>query len=1724
MRENSLKQVTSNVSQNVDKKDSSEKVSTIKEKKTTESQSKLIKPRADKVKPPKGSVRLGKGTMNYFFGPFNELNTAITPNMADSIPNLLYNTDAGENISMFFHWEDVLSMSSNAEFYYNGKKISGGFLSNPYSNYRTSYENGVVNHSYTISDSNGSLDVVATARPTGHGTIKYNYHITNTGRRTADISLNQRLDTKLAIDKYADDHVPVHFIGGNRGLYFTSLDSTDSGIRKYDFQLYFVFDDVNGPSGWQAMKYPSSLGVGKKGQKDGDNPKGGVAFNDGDSVIGVDWYRQDIPVGGSYDAGWEAMITPPGNKPELTLDQAPIYTYSGGDLALSGTVKDKDNVGQDEIVKYSINDGPEHTLTTVKNSSANTEIKYSGTVPEGTDGLKIGDVVSVWAVDPDNNFSLAASTWLVTPPGTFDVFTKKVKNVTAGDNDYQAETNAQVGDELEYAVDLKTASDSTEDLKELVLKDVLNENLQMSGTTIDMSVNGGAKTAIPYNSTTGEIVVPSQTQIKPGSSVRFTFRAILKTDKIAKVPNTIAIIQSSYGTKTTDPANVNVIQTVNMTAVDQDITNLTTGEGKNQSLTEISGYENDAIQFKFNVTLEGSENAVVKELNLVTQENATEHTDAAGALTDPRDYKVSVDGQNWIATTGTATSDGVKVAMPDSVSVRGGQKVQIEYTKTIQTIPTKNHFIYNDGIVSAANTEPESVKANATKIKFTKTNNLTVRHQMKKMPGSDTDTPALDLGIDTQVDEIFAIHSHAFGNYFEDYYDIKADDDNDSSVPAVLKNYQKAYYQKSDDPAVSGQEAPIEIIKAGVEPKAYLMVDGKPTKDISGAKLTENIRAEKEIELSQVSGNLTQDIDPGTEIAIIIPRQLATHFDATTGDSNILRKILENHADIGGTLSVPEDMTVTGGINKNNDGSNAIAPDFNKVTLRRPKTGSTLVQTVTNKSHPNWDESSSTATKGKAGDTIHYDFEIRANSDNEEVIGLAGLKDLGSDSWESLDLVRGSLRFGPTGTDKDPALGVELENQFINEGTVLNPNETTSIKPGEVYHLSYNAKLKYSEQTKIINNDGTAVNASGWYPFSLLPNNKSNVSFNHLMQPWLFNQRDADSLDEKTQPFNTTHLTTDGAHYTLFQDVKNVTIDSEYSTLQNARSGDTLRYRYAIDVNDLNQYEGLVNNVINNIKRVDEGTQLDITTYQTGSLKVQYGDNGPVESLADPADLTKISLPRDIEANQKVYIYYDVAIANRIASDATIKSYANFSVHTQGPDTFNVPIVSVKALSDFSVKQTVKNKDEDNSGWQTEIMAVPGETVSYRYEVTADYIVPSRNELNMAIRHIVQTPKDNMVFVPGSVKISYYNPDGSLDKTTTGDLVVDNDDVSKKMVDVGNYTYQTKTKLIVTYDMTTSATFNEPILNDAEILDDDYDAGRSGRVFKFNQTKVTKQDKSHITIRYMDADSPMNSADNNLVAPVTVEGSVGHPLSEVTTEQLTPKEIEGWTPVEQNFKGTPENNSDWQPVENTDPRFTKADQVILYRYKKAMLGIKTPKDWDFGNYQPSSRDKTYFLKTKDASETKNVPHGVLVYDYYNTQKWQLNVQQIGKFVTTDGTSELEGTKILLKNGNIQHVAGTDDQDGTNGGPTVTNSDTVELTPDGDSVNLMSYDKTGYHYGTPEKDQPYEIPGWGLWRYQFGDQAKGTMDSSVGLFVPGSNRPVKDKQYTSKLRWTVTDAE
>lgn len=813
---------------------------------------------------------------------------------------------------------------------------------------------------------------------------------------------------------------------------------------------------------------------------------------------------------------------------------------------------------------------------------------------------------------------------------------------------------------------------------------------------------------------------------------------------------------------------------------------------------------------------------------------------------------------------------------------------------------------------------------------------------------------------------------------------------------------------------------------------------------------------------------------------VLANKKVRILIDATVSATTKKTKIDNQAQLVGGSYNITGDNT------KSNVAELTITAkqvDFSK-----------LEQTISNKTTPANDENDSTThvatkTSGKMGDKIQYQFRGETKTGNTEDIKKAVVENIHLSQTDALSFDKDSLKVVVDGTNKtltDPNIGAD------NKVAVADTVKTS-------FTVTYTMTIKINIDKEILN-DGDLT---------------------------------ASNLDT-TRHFNTTtiKIVPQKNTATIVQSIYN-TKTATWGDETNAKPGDTVDYKYRINAPKANQ-GGLVDAQIQEIVMA-AANQL---TYKTGTLKISVytGDNlATSESVTDLTTKHLVKLIKELKPDQNAEVKYSMTV-NADAASQDVTNNAKFTAPNLGSTMdFNPTTVHILSKRQVKLHQTLKDETTEDTtttpaadaqGYREKTQAAKDDLIKYRFEVNA----ADDNDgdiKNMIINNIVLNPlkdaknNDSLVFQAGSLEVDGTALGTAAEKTLKDDhkIVISKTLAKKQSVTV---TYEMKVVSdVVGLHVTNDADFSADSLTDStgKLLPTSDKSGKTIPQMSFNQTELnTINNIGKIIIRYVDLDEDLSDPDNaptKIADKVEASGEAGKALSTVVSERVAPKVIDGYAVMAVSEEDDLVTAPKWARAYKDDPIFTNKVRTITYGYKKKMIAVEAPNYWDFGHYNKTQMDSTYYL------DSKKTPQQVTVTDNYGVDSWQLQVQQKQPF-TDDRKQVLKDAQLRFTNGNVTaEASNTAPSSGIDSIPS------FNLNPGDTVTDLMTYTKSGvFQKEDINKDKSNvnnrynDDQGEGIWHYRFGDNK--SADNSIGLYVPGTTKRDTTK-YTTVLDWTLTVA-
>lgn len=781
-----------------------------------------------------------------------------------------------------------------------------------------------------------------------------------------------------------------------------------------------------------------------------------------------------------------------------------------------------------------------------------------------------------------------------------------------------------------------------------------------------------------------------------------------------------------------------------------------------------------------------------------------------------------------------------------------------------------------------------------------------------------------------------------------------------------------------------------------------------------------------------------------------------------------------------------------------------------------------------------------TKAAGKMDDVIEYKFTATADPDNTSDLINVALKNIAMTTKVGTN-PEGPLAAGDMTLVTAPTLSLTVQNGATETLGVVSDFNQGKVNIGDVHQgdtmtVTYLMKVG-TNVPQVITNNG-----------DLTADNLTTKAFN-ATELTIGKQNNTATLE---QSIRNKSVTTDDWH---------APTTAKQTVETNGKPGDIIGYRFDIVANDANDGD-LLNVKIQDIIMHAEN-QLG---FKTGSLKLWInGEPTTAPSAANFPNEVKITdrlAPKVGESKVWARIDYDMTVkADAVQQDVTNDGQASASNLTTSPISANQSILHIKNKRAVKLEQTLKNETtEDTStstdpdypdadGYRKTTKGIKDDIIDYRFKVKAD-ADNSVDITGLNIHNIVMNKAGQLAQIPANNKpytlnVEILKADGTHYTTDTGakfNATFDKITLTKPLQP--GQTAMVIYKMKVTADITdTTPALDKVVKNDGQLSAANLTDANGVAVAQtaFNQTVLNLENgTSMMTIQYVDLDvlegqglwgMPILA---KVAEPVQVKGNIGQKLSDVRPgERLAPKVVNASNSTDggeytvisftsQSSKAQDLEHATWSAAYKDDPEFGNEDTVITYGYKKRMIGIEAPKYWDFGNYNRTQSDQTYYL------DPKGTPQKVTVTDNYGVHDWSLQVSQPRQF-TDDRKQELKDAQLRFQHGNVsQDTVAAGEEDAKNHGKlTLDSVPKFDLTPGSSTATtLMSFAKKGPYQkdditeDTSNKDNRYDNPGIGVWHYNFGD--KKTAGSSIGLHVPATTKR-DNTTYQAVLEWSMAVA-
>lgn len=494
-------------------------------------------------------------------------------------------------------------------------------------------------------------------------------------------------------------------------------------------------------------------------------------------------------------------------------------------------------------------------------------------------------------------------------------------------------------------------------------------------------------------------------------------------------------------------------------------------------------------------------------------------------------------------------------------------------------------------------------------------------------------------------------------------------------------------------------------------------------------------------------------------------------------------------------------------------------------------------------------------------------------------------------------------------------------------------------------------------------------------------------------------------------------------------------------------------------------------------------------TYTINGQPAQDLTGQPLKTTVDEHGYWTLPINQPLKVGDTVQIFLTDQNGNQTpAVDTQIHDYL-----AKAATKYTVKAVPINDQVSYQVRNLTTKTD-----YQDQVVGHAEDTVQYQFKYTVD----QASQEYLASGQLKNQLPANVTPDPNSIEVVY----SSGQQQTVTSL----DEITLKPVKQGeSVLIRFKAKIDKAVQV------GDQLIANAQLAaktsgNSDYTRSAAAKI------TIEKPIVGQITFKYIDQDTQQAIP----TAPaITVNGISGHPVSEYTTEQLAPKYLDGYTVVQMKA-----NDAAAEQAAKADPILTSQPQTYIYYYEKAALAIEVPRDWNFGDYQTTQTDATYYLPSQKNSQGQKVPYSVNVNDTYGVKDWVLNVQQTTQFkgydAATQKTVTLDDAQLKFRNTRAkmltQGQADADQLSELTGGQ-------FDLSAGQTPLALMAYHKGG-HYLAPDNQDTvgtkYDNPGIKTAAYQFGDPK--TADYSIGLFVPQKTKRYQTN-YQTTIKWSLSVA-
>ncbi len=514
------------------------------------------------------------------------------------------------------------------------------------------------------------------------------------------------------------------------------------------------------------------------------------------------------------------------------------------------------------------------------------------------------------------------------------------------------------------------------------------------------------------------------------------------------------------------------------------------------------------------------------------------------------------------------------------------------------------------------------------------------------------------------------------------------------------------------------------------------------------------------------------------------------------------------------------------------------------------------------------------------------------------------------------------------------------------------------------------------------------------------------------------------------------------------------------------------------------------------------------------------------EDFTDPntIDFSKRFKSDQIGNGAYIDLYFTTGTVAILTPVGTVIPNTAYIVSTSGGDNdghgWASNTANISLYPDPSMTKQVKLAADKDAAYTDKLEASPDSDLDYRVQIKPNKDVkdPELNEIKLS------DPFDNKLnqgLTLKKVTANYYDADNKIINDQTEVLTPDSHQVvalSHPVVPGGHV------DIVYQVHLDQAAPAGTTFKNIAYMESSSYGKNPDHQLpnWQTNNAQVTVANSDGtVNFKYVDLDTGKEIAGHN---PVQVTGKVDHKVSEYTNDQLAPAYIDGYTVMKEQI-----DDQAIQRASKADPVIAQKPQTYTYYYEKAALSMEAPKNWNFGRYNTSQTEATYYLPARQDAHGKTKPYTVDVHDAYGVKDWTLKVQQKHQFTGINPTNK-KATVLSGAQLNFTHLNAKK-----------TSDDGQDTHPQGDQLDLLSGDQfklpvgnetptalMSYHnagtYVTAHDQNPtgrqYDNPGVKSFAYQFGDRTNAGY--SIGLHVPASTKR-EATDYTTTLTWSLSVA-